>query len=410
MALSFFRLLVKSRFVIYTGNNTSILANEVKPYYSIVKNEAAREASIYIYGVIGGIDWDTYEEINTAKKFTEEFSEVEAEADTIHVRINSPGGYVFEGLAIYNALYASSKKIITYNDGLCASMAALILLAGDEIHGFSNSLLMIHNSSSVYWGNKKEVEKQLEASLKIDESLGTAIEERLGIDAAAVSKDYLNYEDNWFTAKEAQEAGFYDVIIKKNKAQTPKDALQMNSKQLFDKYAAMSFSIPEIFKPKNKMSKPKSYPMLEKALGIEQPLASTDNGSYLNEEQKEKLQAFLETAQANEQTAKDAQATAEQALKDANATNKTALDAAVAAEKANTTAVATALKDAATLAGVEDLAADADAAAVATALTAQIKVLNKKPGDSHTGAGSEDPKPGAYDYLDYSNSIYSDIK
>ena len=376
------------------------MAKEVKPYYSIVKNEAAREATIYIYGVIGGIDWDTWEEINTAAKFTEEFNELEAEADTIHVRINSPGGYVFEGLAIYNALYASSKKIITYNDGLCASMAALILLAGDEIHAFSNSLLMIHNSSSGYWGNKKEVEKQLEASLKIDQALGTAIEERLSIDSTAVEKDYLNYEDNWFTAKEAQDAGFYDVIIKKNKAQTPEDALKMNSRQLFDKYAAMSFKIPEIFKPKNKeMSKPKSYPMLEKALGLEEPLATSDNGSYLNEEQKAALDAWLKNVQDNEQTAKDALTTAE-------ANHKTALDA----EKANTTTVAKALKDAATLAGVEDLADDADSAAVASALTAQLKVLNKKPGAEHTGAGSEDPNSGDHAYLDFNSSIYSDIK
>ena len=139
--------------------------------------------------------------------------------------------------------------------------------------------------------------------------------------------------------------------------------------------------------------------MLEKALGLEEPLATSDNGSYLNEEQKEKLQAFLETAEANEKAAKDAQATAEKGLKDA-----------VDAEKANTATVAKALKDAATLAGVEDLADDADSAAVATALTAQIKVLNRNPGAEHTATASEDPKPGDHDYIDFNSSIYSDIK
>jgi len=373
---------------------------EQKSYYNVVKNEADREATIYIYGAIGGIDWDTYETINTASKFTEEFKEIEEGADDIHVRINSPGGDVFEGQAIYNALFASKKRIITYNDGICASMAALILLAGDEIHAFKNSLLMIHNSSSYYWGNKQEVEEQLKAAEKIDKALGTAIEDRLDISAEEVEKDYLNYKDNWFTAEEAEEIGFYDKIIKKDKAQVPEDIMEMKPKQMLHKYAAMSFTIPKSkSKPKNTMIKPNSLPNLEATLGLKAPLAVNDNGSYLNEEQKTTIENALSANATALQNAKDAQSTAEQNFQ----TEKTAKEEAIQQKATAATAHLTALKAVAKEAGVEDLADDADAEAVQTAITAKIQELNGKPGASHTtGAAEEDTEDPTPDYVNKS--------
>jgi len=376
-----------------------------KPYYNIVKNEAAKEATIYIYGAIGGIDWDTYESINTASKFAEAFSDLEKDADTIHIRINSPGGAVFEGQAIYNAIFSSKKKIITYNDGICASMAALILLSGDEIHAFKNSLLMIHNSSSSYWGNKKEVEEQLLASEKIDKALGTAIEDRLGISAEEVEKDYLNYKDNWFTTEEAEELGFYDHVIKKEKAQLPEDIMQLKPKDLVDKYAAMSFKIPkQKLKTTNTtdMSKPNSFPNLVAVLGA--PLATTDKGSYINDEQKAAIDNKMAADALAIQTATSAKETAETALQE----EKDSRQAAIDAEKVNTTAAVTALRAAATEAGVENLAEDADMATINAALTAQIATLNKKPGATHTAKGAEDKDSGEFAYLDLSNSIYSE--
>lgn len=383
------------------------MEQDQKHFLNVVKNAAAREATIFIYGVIGGIDFDTWEEINTAAKFAEEFNEVEKDADTIHVRINSPGGYVFEGLAIYNALFASEKKIITYNDGICASMAALILLAGDEIHAFQNSLLMIHNSSSGFYGNKKEVEKQLEASDKIDRALGTAIEERLGISPEEVDEKYLNYEDNWFTSDEAKETGFYDTIIQKKKAQLPEDAQNLNRVQMFQQYAAMTFTIPTQFpKPDNTMSKPTSYPNLEASLGLSAPLASSDKGSYLNEEQKQTLENTLAANATSLKNAQDAKAQAEadlQAEKDAHAAALTA-----AAEPA--TAATASLREAATLAGVEDLAEDATPDQIATALNARIEELNGKPGAEHTTGADNTPEPVAGQFaIDKNNSIYSQI-
>lgn len=374
-----------------------------QPYFKVVKNEAAREATIYIYGVIGGFDWDTFEYINTADKFRDEFKAVEKVADTIHVRINSPGGYIFEGQAIHNLLYSSEKNIITYNDGLCASMASLILLSGDTIKSFKNSTFMVHNTSSIYYGNKKEVEEQLQAAEVFDKALGTILEEKLGITEAEVAEKYLNYKDNWFTAADALSEGFYDEIIDKKAKDVPKNVKNMSQEQMFKKYAAMAFSYPPAnTKPKNTMSKPNSYPSLEKALGLNAPLATNDDGSFLNEDQKQAIENTLTASATSVKTAQDAQANAEAELATANTDHTAALTTATEA----TDAVVASLRAAATLAGVEGLPADADAEAINTALTARIAELNKKPGAVHTGTGAKEETPKAHDYVDFNASIY----
>ena len=134
--------------------------NNYKGYYNIVSNEAKKEATIFIYGVIGGFDYEKWQFINTADSFLEDFKKVESEADTIHVKINSPGGNVWDGLAMFNAMNNSEKTIITYNDGICYSMAALLLLAGDKSVGNSNSLLMLHNVISAVWGNAQQMREE----------------------------------------------------------------------------------------------------------------------------------------------------------------------------------------------------------------------------------------------------------
>jgi len=384
------------------------LSETLKPYFNVVKDEAAKEATIYIYGAIGGIDFDTWTEINTAAKLSAEFQAIEKDVDTIHVRINSPGGRVFEGLGIYNLLFGSEKNIITYNDGLCGSMAALILLAGDEIHAYSNSLLMVHNSSGSYYGNKLEVEEQLKAGEKIDQAMGTTIEDRLNISAEEVAKDYLNYKDNWYNAEEAKEIGFYDTIIKKKKAQVPKDVKSLSPVQLFGQYAAMTFNIPtEKSTPNNeKMKKPNSFPNLEAALGLNAPLAINDDGSYLNEDQKATIER---TFSANATALKNAQDEAAQVKTDLTSALSEAATA-LSTEKDNNAAAIATLKAAATLAGVEALAEDATAEVIQTALTAKIEELNKLPGATHTTGAAQDKSKKEFAYIDTNNSIYSQFQ
>lgn len=371
------------------------------PFYKIVKNQASREATIYLYGIIGGYNWETGKYENTADKFVEEFNAIEKDVDTIHVRINSPGGYVFEGLAIVNALYNSEKEIITYNDGLAASMGFVILLAGDKVKGTKNSLVMCHNSSSIYFGNKKEVEEQLEAAEKIDSVLSEIIQEKLGLDEATVFEKYLNYKDNWFTAKEAKEEGFYDEILTKQKANSvPKNVIQMNTNELLQKYAAMTFDIPnpKIPKPMDATN----FPFLQRALNIEQPLAVNDDGSFLNLDQQQLIEDAFAQADQKLTEANTKATNAENALN----TQKEKLGGEIKVAEQATKDTVDLLRTAALAAGVEGLAEDADATAISEALNAKIAELNNNPGDGHTRTGQEPEPENNYPYLDLESSIY----
>ena len=374
-------------------------------YFSFTKNEAKREATVFIYGGIGEIDDETWEYINTASKFRAEFENATANSDTVHIRISSPGGYVDEGLAIYNTIFSSKKRIITYNDGLCASMAAIILLSGDEIHAYRNSLLMIHNCSGMTSGNVKEIEEHLESQRKMDSAMGKAIEDRLGISAEEVTENYLNYKDNWYESSQAFELGFYDKIIEKDK-DVPTDLKNMSAKKMHQKYAAFfKKKMPANTHPKSKkMNKPNSFPNLEAALGLDQPIATTDEGSYVNDEQKSLIEKKITGLKSSLQALRDEKEGEIQVLKD----DKANLDTKLTAANSATTEGLAFLKAIAKETGIEDLKEDANATEINDAITAKVAELNKKPGSSHT-SGGVDPKGGKdkkHEYLDLNASIY----
>ena len=180
-------------------------------YYDIIQNKASKSAEVLIYGVIGESWW---EESITARRFVRDFKNLEKDHDIINVRINSPGGSVFDGLAIFNAHSTSSKEVHTYNDGLCASMAAVLLLAPkpENVHPAKNSLLMLHSPSTGAWGNRLAFENALEVLDKVQKVLVTSVCEKTGLDEAEVEKKYFDYKDHYFTAEEAQEEGLYAQV------------------------------------------------------------------------------------------------------------------------------------------------------------------------------------------------------
>lgn len=200
-------------------------------YFDIISNKAAKTAEVLIYGVIGESWW---EESTTARKFVRDFRNLEKDHDTINIRINSPGGSVFDGLAIYNAISSSTKDVHTYNDGLCASMAAVLLLAPkqENVHPAKNSLLMLHSPSTGAWGNRPVLENALAVLDKVQKVLITSICEKTGLDETEVEKKYFDYKDHWFTASEAEEAGLYANVEDFEAENVPQNASNMKLSDL----------------------------------------------------------------------------------------------------------------------------------------------------------------------------------
>lgn len=167
----------------------------------IVGADTAGEVEILLYDEIGfwGIQ---------AKDFVTELQAIQAE--TIHLRINSPGGDVFDGLAMFNALREHPAQIITHIDGLAASMASVIALAGNEVRMAENAFFMVHHPWAFTLGNASEHRKRAELLDKLAGSLIGTYVSASGADKAQVTA-WMD-EETWFTAEEAQEAGFADAI------------------------------------------------------------------------------------------------------------------------------------------------------------------------------------------------------
>lgn len=172
-------------------------------------------------------------------------NELNAVEGNITIRLNSGGGDVFEGIEIYNYLKSLDNHITIEVTALAASAASIIAMAGDEIKMCTGSSMMVHEASTIAWGNKSDIQKVLNSLDTIDDSLVSIYAERTGADKETINS-WIE-EETWFTADEAIEAGLADSKREKekeveNKAMVNIDAekiAEMVMNQFEQKYAAM---------------------------------------------------------------------------------------------------------------------------------------------------------------------------
>jgi ATP-dependent Clp endopeptidase proteolytic subunit ClpP len=161
----------------------------------------------------GVAELSIYDEIGSygvpAKAFIDEMKSL-GDISELTLRINSPGGSVFDGIAIYNALKRHPAKVIVTVEGLAASIASVILCAGDEVIMPKNALIMIHDPSAVVMGSARDMRSMAEALDKMRDGLVSAYHDKTGRDQPDIT-DWMAKE-TWFDAEEALEAGFADLI------------------------------------------------------------------------------------------------------------------------------------------------------------------------------------------------------
>ncbi len=202
---------------------------------------------IEIYEQIGESWWDGSG--MTDRKFARLMDEAEADSQTsfIEVHINSIGGSVKDGMAIYNRIKNSSKEVHTVIDGFAASMSFIIALAGKKVKGYKNIIGMCHNASGWAWGNAEQLREEANMLDKFDGALQTAIETRTGLSAEEVKATYMNYKDNFYTAQELLDANLIDKILDEEAIELPEDVQNMSIMQI----AASMRKKPEGEKPQN---------------------------------------------------------------------------------------------------------------------------------------------------------------
>lgn len=178
------------------------------------KNEVESDgAKLILEGVIASETW--WGDEVTPKMFRDELKKFEGKDLT--VAINSPGGDVFAGVSIYNALAEFNGNVTVEITGLAASMASLIAMAGDKIVMLPGSMLMVHKPWSIVIGDINDFAKEIEVLETIEDSLVPIYAKRSGQTEEKVQE--LLDAETWMTAEEAVELGFADEAIE-SKAKT----------------------------------------------------------------------------------------------------------------------------------------------------------------------------------------------
>lgn len=173
-------------------------------YYALEKKE--NEADIMIFGDI--TSWPWAEEEVSAYMLSKQIADLDVE--TINVHINSYGGEVAEGLAIYNSLRQHGAKIRTYCDGFACSIASVIFMSGTERIMSNASLLMIHNPWTYTSGNAQKLRKTAENLDKMAQASVNAYMEHVSLSEEEI-KQLLDNE-TWLSAQEGLEYGFATTI------------------------------------------------------------------------------------------------------------------------------------------------------------------------------------------------------
>ncbi|WP_144461783.1 head maturation protease, ClpP-related [Siminovitchia fortis] len=175
---------------------------EVTHQFKAETNADESTTKITIYGDIGDYWWDSTSAADVERALKN------VNSNEIQVHINSPGGDAFDGIAIYNQLKSHSAKIIVHIDGLAASAASVIAMAGDEIIMNTGSMLMIHEASILTWGTKKELKSALNALEGLDKSLADIYMTRFKGERSEIETFIEN--ETWFTVDEAIAVGLAD--------------------------------------------------------------------------------------------------------------------------------------------------------------------------------------------------------
>ena len=176
----------------------------MKKFWNWVKNEDGR--TLYFDGYIAQDSW--FDDDITPRKFKDELNSGDGD---IAVWLNSPGGDVFAASQIYTMLKEYKGKVTVKIDGLAASAASVIAMAGDEIVMSPTACIMIHNPATVIFGEAADFASGIKMLSEVKESIINAYEQRTGLPRGKISN--MMDAETWFSAQKAVELGFADQIL-----------------------------------------------------------------------------------------------------------------------------------------------------------------------------------------------------
>lgn len=184
-------------------------------------------AEIFLYGFIDQYDC-------SASDFVKELRSLDKACNTINVRINSGGGNVFEGIAIYNAIKQCKANVNTYIDGLAASMGSIIAIAGSKVYMSKMAQIMTHQPSTGSWGTSQDMRKNADLLDGIEKTMSAIYSSKTGKTADDCKAAFMNGKDNWFNAEQALECKLADELYDAEGIEAP--VQKTDAKMVWDNY------------------------------------------------------------------------------------------------------------------------------------------------------------------------------
>lgn len=218
-----------------------------RKFWNWVKNENDESRTLFLNGEISDETW--YGDEVTPQMFKEELQDGEGD---ITVWINSPGGDVFTAAQIYNMLMDYKGNVTVKIDGLAASAASVIAMAGTEVQMSPVAMMMIHNPATIAIGDSSEMKKAIDMLDEVKESIMNAYEIKTGLSRSRIS--HLMDAESWFNAKKAVELGFADKLLfskEETEAEEEKE-LEMEAVMFSRKAVTNSLMSKLISKPEKK--------------------------------------------------------------------------------------------------------------------------------------------------------------
>ncbi|SCY25477.1 head maturation protease, ClpP-related [Alkaliphilus peptidifermentans] len=173
-------------------------------FWNWVKNEDGR--TLYLDGYIAQESW--FEDEVSPREFKAELDEADGD---ITLWINSPGGDVFAASQIYTMLKEYLGRVTVKIDGIAASAASVIAMAGDEVLMSPTAMLMIHNPSTIVWGEEADMKRGIEMLAEVKESIITAYELKTKLPRNKISQ--MMDRETWMSANKAHELGFCNKVL-----------------------------------------------------------------------------------------------------------------------------------------------------------------------------------------------------
>ena len=243
-----------------------------RKFWNWIKNQdesGSEMRTLFLNGEISDETW--YGDEVTPKLFKDELS---AGNGPITVWINSPGGDVFAAAQIYNMLMDYPYDVTVKIDGLAASAASVIAMAGTTVEMSPVAMMMIHNPATIAIGDSEEMKKAVKMLDEVKESIMNAYEIKTGLARDKISK--LMDAESWFNAKKAVELGFADkILFSDGQGDVTNDAGEgivvsdeMSAPVMFSRQAVMNSMLSKLIPPKKPMEKRTPVDQLEKRLSL----------------------------------------------------------------------------------------------------------------------------------------------